>query len=299
MFEAQWFFWGLALPALIAAAVVLGANCLSRFAWVVRIAPAFAVALGFEVGYFATYGWPNLPPVEAQEWVFLVLRPVALVVAVLVAARGGAATGVAWLLRLALAFGAGPLLLQPYLEHTWTAGQAWAWLAGIGVVAAIVWVLLLGLEKRAVTRDERKHTRGWLLMELAIAAGATGMAIMLSGSQTLGQLGLTLAAILAAIELAGQFTKYDQLDTSHVDVPLVILVGLWLSGCFYAELQTWQALLLMLAAQVGWLVEQPWLRRVQGWRVVVVRLAAATLIAGGVVIEAAVRFSREATDAYY
>ena len=298
MITPTWVLLGAVLPAVIGSVVPLVVFYQRCPRWLASIVSVIAVAIGFKVGFMATYGWPKLPPIESHEWLLIVLMPAALVIAIF-ATVTRIPTGIIWVLRLCLAFGAAPILLQPYIEHTWTRAQSTAWLMGLGVAAALFWVLLLRLvSNRYAAKDD--HTPGsWSLLALAIVAGGTGITILTSGSQTLGQLGITLATILIGVAAASLFTRKAAFSlTSHLDLTVTLLIGIWLSGYFYAQLSPIHVILLALAPLTAWfgnLVPGPKHRL----RTTLVKLAPVVILVIAVIGSAVMKFTQEATyDAY-
>lgn len=298
MITPTWVLLGVVLPAVIGVVVPLVACFCHCPRWLANIVLVIAVALGFEVGFFATYGWPKIPPVEAHEWLLVVLRPAALAVAILVAATR-TPIAIIWILRTIIAFGAAPLLLQPYIEHTWTGAQSAKWLAGIGIAAMLFWVLLLRLTPNGRTAEENEnHSTSWSCWALAIVAGGTGVTILMSGSQTLGQLGISLAAVLIGVAVAFLITRKSIfLSTSHLDLTITLLIGIWLCGYFYAQLSPVHVILLALAPQAAWVGHL--IGPKQGLRTALVRLIPVMILVMIVVGLAVMKFTQEsAYDSY-
>jgi len=293
MIEPAWFFWGLVLPAAISAVVLyLWSRGFGTWQWA-GAGWSLAVVPGFVAGYVATYGWPKIPPIESQEWVLVVLVPVAAAISAVAAWRGRGSSAI-WAARWLVAVCAAPLLLQPYLKHQWSGMEALLWLAGIGVAVAGQWVSLAGLEARSSAKTEGAPKGGWFEWVLAGTAGGTGVVILLSGSQTLGQLGLTLACVLAAGGVAGWFGPCPEVRVGRTDVPVVVLIGLWMSGYFYAELAILHVILLMLAPHAAWVGDIPKIRRMPPWQGMAIRLLAVGGVVLAAVILAVVKFRQEA-----
>ncbi len=295
MIEPLWLLLGLLLPAVASVAVLLATRHRRCPAWLSQSGPSLAIATGFVVGYTATYGTPVFPPVESQQWLLTAVLPATLIVSIL-GAINTVPSPIAWIGRLALALGTPPLLLQSYLRYTWSTGQAFTWIASLGVAIATVWALLSRLDAK-YAQAQTPSTRWWPLL-LAIVAGGTGIAIMMSGSQTIAQLGLTLAAVLVAVLILPGGSDQRTPRSSPIDIPFAVLVGLWLNGYFYAELLAWHTALLVLASLMPWVGLIPALRNRPPWQNTAIRLIATAIPIIIVIATAAIRFNREMTDYY-
>ena len=302
MFEPIWFLTGLALPALIAGAIVIVVGLISQSPWLRQAAISTAIALGFIAGYIATYGLPPFPPVESQQWLVVAALPATLVISVL-AAIAFIPTWAAWLLRLLVAFGITPLLLQSYLKYTWSRGESMTWIISLGIAASIGWCLIIFLTRPRQSDNDTPPTRiDWRLWTFAFVAGGTGVTTMLSGSQTLAQLGLSLAATLAGIavlQTINPTTANRDFRGFPVDVPFVALVGLWLAGHFYAEITATHAVVLALSPLAAGIGDLPPLHRLSLGKNLAARLVTILTIVGIVVAHAAIKFSQESATDYY
>ena len=124
------------------------------------------------------------------------------------------------------------------------------------------------------------------------------MTIMLSGSQTIGQLGLTLAVVQAATGMAFAIQHRLRSAQGYVDGSYPVLMGLWLVGYFYADLAAWHVMALAVAYQVVWLGEWSPIRRLVPWQNGVLRLVGVAVVTAGVVAAAAWKFSQDASSYY-
>lgn len=295
MIEPQWFFYGIAWPAILTAGVlaVSGLVC-RRWPWV---APgpgwALGVGAGLMAGYHAVDGWPPLPPTESQHWLVMVALPIAVLLASLGPFQN---TRPKW--RMAVRFlqcllaGATPaVLLQSYLQYEWSYSQAVAWLAGLAVVTIGLW---LGLDQL-----KRRQPGRWLTLNLCIVAAGTGVCVTMSGSQTIGQLALSLAAVLAGAWLVSWVLPKQAASPATLGVAVISLAGLWINGYFYAELTTTNVILLALAPLAGWVTRLPKLRRALGWRSAVTRSVAVLIPVVIALILAGMRFQEEMTHPSY
>ena len=298
MIQPSWYFYGLLLPALLCSGVVLTTGWLfnkERVAWVVR-GPGWAIAIaaGFVAGYHAVDGWPPLPPTESQHWLVLVLLPAAVVCGSL-----GPHDGVPLMARivvraiqLLVAAATPTLLLQSYVQYQWSTQQAVAWLAGLGGYLAILWLLTDLLKERLSER--------LVLTSLVVTAGGTGIVILMSGSQSLGQLGLSLTVILVAGWVVSWFVPQAVGKSTTMGVVLVLLAGLWINAHYYASMTATNTVLLAVSPLGLWLSQLPIMRRMTGWRWIVIRLVVILGPVMAAVIMAAVKFSHEmAKPSYY
>ena len=296
MFEQAWFVQGGAFPAILAAVIVLGVRAIPRPEWLSKTPEVIAIAAGFTVGFVATHGGPNFPPVESQEWFVVVALPISLVVAM--AARICVAPApLFWIMRLLIAFGLPPLLLQPLLQYTWSLAQAVTWLTLLGLANTTVWVLL--------SRPVKPHHGqpfprfDWVIWMLTIVVGATGITTMLSGSQTLAQVTLSLAVTCAAIGAIGVIWPNKNGWQGSIDIALPMLIMIWLNGYFYAEVIPIHAILLGLSPLAVWMGEiDPW-KRWSPSKNAMLRLIAVTAIVTLVVVHAAIKFQQDSTMNYY
>jgi hypothetical protein len=220
------------------------------------------VAVGFFLGSWLLGVRPHWPPREDQDRLLFLLVPAVLGVELL-AALAERLRWLAWLLRLLVAAGAARVLLHDtsYLtdlagpgSSEWSPAQAWLILGGLAAVLAGAWGALGVLVRRTGGRS----------VSLALAAACAGAAvtIMLSGYATGGQIGLPLAATLAAatigsLALAGR----PQLD-GLVGLGVVGLFALLVIGHFFGRLATAHAALLFLGPLLCWLPELPYVRQV-------------------------------------
>jgi hypothetical protein len=255
----------LAAAGLIAAAVAL------LFALASKRRPAWSAAgmvLGVGLGLAAGCAWlgvrPHWPPREDQDRLLLVLIPAVVIVEI-------AATVVgkwAWSLRLALAGSAAWILLfgSSYItdlsgpgSREWSPEQTWLVLSALGAGLIVVWAALAALARRTGGRS--------VPLALSLACIGAGVAIVLSGYASGGQLGLPLAAAVAGVVLSSLILPIP-LDTSGTTgVAVVGLFSLLVVGRFFGQLTTLHAVILFLVPVVCWLPEAPPVRRLRaGYR---------------------------------
>jgi hypothetical protein len=249
---------------------------------------------GFYLGCWMLDLWPRWPPLEDLDRLMILVIPAVLAVETL-AAFAKVPRWLAWVLRLALA-GCVPRVLlhgSSYLADVagpgtrlWSPG--WAWLI-LGILAAVLvtaWIVLALLARRAAGVS--------LVASLALAVGASALAIMLSGYATGGQAGLPLAAaLLGGSAVALVVVPGRCRPAAPIGVALVGLSSLLLAGRFFGELRSDHAILLFGAPLLAWLPELPGLRRLAPWARGLARVLLVGIITSGVVVDAARRFAAE------
>ena len=199
----------------------------------------------------------------------VVILPFAVLVE-LIGAFTKAPRPLVWILRLALASGAGRVLLHGsrYLlgaAGDWTVPQVWTALGGGALLLAAAWILLAWLACR----------RPGISLPLAISQSclAAGMTVVLSGYLDGGAIALPLASALAAAALAARLREKLPATDGAVGIGLVGLFGVLTMGRFFGELSTGRAVALFLAPLLCWVSELPVLSQRKPWIVATVRLA--------------------------
>ena len=295
MIEPAWLLTGILLPIAI---VLLGLELTMLLApgrqhGSVAIVGTLATAAAFVAGYWATTGWPTFPPAESQQRMLVYMLPAAVVVGLLVSVSKVPRL-LPWILRIVVAMAAPPILLLSYIKYTWSTSEAVARLTLIGLLTAAVWSALVMMS--------RKHAGSRVPSTVMFIAGAMGITIMLSGSQTLGQYSLSLSATLAAIAGLALITRGSLSTVGLMDVAAAMLLGLCIEGAFYADLTTTNALLISSVPVLAWLGELSVIRRRPAWQQFVTRWALVLLPLIIAVVLAAMAFAAEMNDtsgAYY
>jgi hypothetical protein len=218
------------------------------------------VGLAFFLGCWLLGFEPHWPPREDQDRLLLVLLP-AVVAVELAAAIPALPLWLPWLLRLAIAAGAGRVLLHntTYLSdlagpgsREWSPAQTWLILGALAGALVEVWLALIALARRTTGRS--------VALALAMTCGGTAITIMLSGYTSGGQLALSLSAALAAATIASLVLSPPADMTGALGVGVVGLFGLLVIGRFFGQLTTTHAALLFFAPLLCWLVELPGVR---------------------------------------
>ena len=263
MITQTWLIYGAALPAGIALLVTL------LFALIrakqpgsraIDVGVAVAVGAAFVVGYQHVSGWPAWPPgahTEAREWLVLAIAPAAVLTALLAALPGRAAV-LGWIARILTAVAVIPLLVQTFIRHDWALLQAVTQLDGPIALLGAVWLATAGLARRQPSVS--------LPLSLMLVAGATGLTIMLSGSNTVGQPALSLAAGLAAVSLIGLLWRGRHGAAGAIDGAWPVTAGLIVIGVVFSELDLINALLLGAAPLLAWVGELPTLKQRKPWQ---------------------------------
>jgi hypothetical protein len=218
--------------------------------------------LGVGGGILAGVWWlgmpPNWPPREDHDRLLLVLVPAVMAVEVLIAVFAKPR----WLLRLAIAASAAPILLygSSYVSdptgpgsREWTPVKSSLILAGLAALLAVVWCALWLLTKRSACRT--------VPIVLALVCAGGSVTVLLSGYAGAGQAGLTIAAALVGAVVASLVLKGTPELNGVVSVGIVGLFALLLVGRFFGQLTTTNALLLFCAPLLTWGAEVPLVRR--------------------------------------
>jgi hypothetical protein len=232
------------------------------------------VGLGLFVGCWLLEVRPRWPPREDQQRFLGLLLPAVVAVECL-ATWPKVSRGLVWGLRALLAASAGRILLHDsrYLADyagpgtaDWTPAETAAVLGGLAVALMVVWALLALLAARQPEPS--------VPCALALACGGAGVAVVLGGNLTDGQIGPVLAAALAGAATASFALPIPRCGPSAVGVGVVGLFALALMGRFFGELSTLSAVLLFLAPLLAWLPE---LRKLRPWLGGVLRVAVVAL----------------------
>ena len=258
----SWLVFGVALPLAVSAVVLGVALAVGRVRGLGTRAADWGVALGVGAGAAVIHlgrDWrPGFPPLDVADrtpW----LVPAALAVGLLgpMLERGG---GAAWPRRVGLFLLATLVyvaILGPILPATAGTRAGLGWLAVTAVLVLAAWENVAWLTVRV---EGGALLGSWL----AVAAG-TGVVLLVSGSLTLGQLGLALASALVAPLLLSWRWPLGPSVRSAAPIVLAVLTALLLNGHVYASLPTASALLVAAAPAGAWLARigparrRPWL----------------------------------------
>lgn len=267
---------GAALAVLLVSLIGSGGRRRGDRPW----AAALAVAAGYGAGHIARNGWPggNWQAIQAWEWLLPAVAVAAALAVFGVIARWP--TWATWGLRVLLVAATLLLSLHPFLRHTWGLAAGIVWVGGLTAAFVGFWLSCDGLARRASGRT--------LPLHLAFVAGGTGVVLILTGSQRLAELGVVLAAALAAIVVVAARRSGRTVALGVAAVAPVALAGLWLNGHFYAESGATALALLALAPSAAWIGLLPPVRRIKPWKqTLVCTLAVAALVSAAVILAAA------------
>jgi hypothetical protein len=243
-----------------------------------------ALGIGYALGHAGASEWltsgelPPIPPLNATDWLpWLAL--VAMIVG-LVEALWPSPAWARWENRLLLTVATLWLLIGPIYRSLWEPEQ-WkgaVWVCGLGAGILVFWGVLEGLSCR--------RGRG-MLLPLAVLAGGTAAALVLSRFLVLGECAIGLAGALGAAWLVSRW--WVELSPSGGGVPVValLLAGLILGGFFYAELPAPSALLLAVAPLALLVDRLGPVARWPGWAAGLARFVAVLVPVGAAVALAA------------
>jgi hypothetical protein len=212
-------------------------------------------------------GWPvagSWEQLSAWHWVFW-LAAVATLLELVGERIPGRAWG-RWALRAGLVFAGLIALLQPYWRYTWEGVDAAKWLLGLTVLFVVLWA--------SVDRATRRiGDVSWPFCATIVSLG-TSLALILTGSQRLSELGLILTSVMGVLALAGLKPARRPLAGGASAVFPVIIGGLLLSAHFYSETPGRTVLLLAFAPSAIWIGHIPPLSRMRPWKLTAIRIGA-------------------------
>ncbi len=237
--------WGIGVPALLCAAILLAVlrpwqgAAGGTAGW----AAANALAAGFVVSYLIVRDWEvAVPPKLPWEWLayLVVLAAIALGYGVSVGGRSRSAwTG--WI------FASG---LCAYLIVGTRVDQFWAWRI---VTAAMMVASMSGLD-----RLREQTSNGVFPFSIGLVAVAACLVLLEARNDTLAQMAGALAACLGVIAVMGWWQSSITLGGGGVLVVGMLLPGLAMSGYFAGtRLPAWCFVLASLAPAAYWLTELP------------------------------------------
>lgn len=229
-----------------------------------RIGGVLGVGGGIYAGCWRLGVSPNWPPREDQDRLLFVLFPSVIVVEAVVA-FAARPRWLPWLLRMAVAGSAAPILLygSSYISEPagpgsreWTPFQTGLILGGLAAMLAAVWGALGLLVKRSACRS--------VPVVLAIVCAGASVTVMLSGYASGGQIGLMISAALLGAVIASLVLAGTPEMNSVVSLGVVGLFALLVVGRFFGQLSTANAAVLFGAPLLAWGAELPVVRR-GGW----------------------------------
>lgn len=197
--------------------------------------PALALAVSFITGWTLTKGAPRWPVPDSAGWL-PILAIGGLVVGTFVAWQR-INTATTSFLRLLVSFAAVWATTQSLQSHTWE-GQAWLWVAGLGILLFAIWSLW---ESLLVRHDGPLAPALLLVLFSALAVGS-----LLGKTATISQSTGIICASLGGMFLAAFFRRHLDLSRATLFVAMPLFAGLLVNAYFYAEFGTIAAVLLLL-----------------------------------------------------
>lgn len=225
-----------------------------------------AVCLGFLAGVWMLSLLPAWPPSVDRARLIWVLIPLAVVVE-LVCSAPQLPRPLVWGLRLILAAVIAPVILfgsvyfsgnEGFGSGKWSAGQATGYLALMGAAFLVYRWLLSQIYEKLPNRI--------VVCVFFIACASSGVAIMLSGYLSAGQLLFPLSATLVGLLVASLVggRTYAGL-AGGVSLASVILLASLLAGHFFARLEIVHAVVLAIFPLGLGLLTLPYVRSLALW----------------------------------
>ncbi|MEZ6191834.1 MAG: hypothetical protein R3C45_11175 [Phycisphaerales bacterium] len=226
--EPVWFLYGVAIPLAIALAIVwaLSRGRDARAGGWPTVGWALGIGLATFAALLANTGLPPWKPIESTHWLVIAVAPGALLVALLGAWKK-VPRPLLMALRVLVAAGIAPVLLQPMLRYSWDSPEATAWLSGLGLAALLIW----GLMHLHMTR----HGGVAPLFVLGATAAGVAACTVMSGSITAGQLAGSFAVGLGGAYLATLKSKsLTHAGPAMTDAVVPVLLGLLINSWMYS-----------------------------------------------------------------
>jgi hypothetical protein len=144
-------------------------------------------------------------------------------------------------------------MLRPQLKQESVEPRLfWIWIIGLTVAATVWWVLMDVLAAR--TRG------GGVSILLSLVMGTAALSLVNASSQRLGQLSGAVAIALGVIAVVGFWGRESMVARGTLLVIVVLLLGMLVSGKFFADLTLRDMLLLAAAPLAMWAGKLPWVR---------------------------------------
>jgi hypothetical protein len=290
MFTVNDLWAGVARPLVLTAATVVIAAHITRRRFTARDSRSWAgplaVGIGFAGGYWSLFGWGGFPPLDASEWLLFLTLPL-VILGTLDSLLHVGLPGT--LLTTVVAAPSAMLLLSWPLVKSHDTFQPDALLLTVVASALTVgWIVAMDALAARVSAAR-------LSAILLVAAAPASVALGLSGSQRLAQIGGALAATQAGAMVAHLGLGHAGVGRGSMLVSGVLYAGLLLCGHVYAQLTLVNAVLLFAAPAVAWAAQIPG-HRFDGRKRWVTQLAAVAAVAGWAMLRAILEFNVEATN---
>lgn len=252
-------FYGIALPLLVAAALVFlfwRPWQKSERQWEDSSVGPAVLAASYCAAQVGLLGMPKLPPVDSLHWIFWLSAEIALLWVLYKSLR--LPENFVGILSLILALLSPALILWPLVSHTWGASVA---ILHIGWGTGLVAFMSFFLAARA-----GESPGAALPLSLAGCAGGLSITLLLSASAILAQLAGALAIGLLVLLLPAVREKRFMFAPAAGLVFALVYTGLLLGGHFYAELAVPETILLAFAPFALWLDELLPAGKLAGWK---------------------------------
>lgn len=263
--------WGVVLPALVTAVVLLAACRPWRRprsgpgAWV----GAMGLGAGYVTGHLALFGWPGLTPKESWQWMPHIAAAVATAGILIASARVPRRMG--WGIAVLVAIGAGWLLVPRWQE------ARLVWTVVLASVAMAMWMVMHAMaERTTVVSASVIVLVAALVAALVLERAATARFVQLAGA---------LAASAGGCLVVAPLVSSLKLGPGLAGMGAVLLVGLMFTGHFnhFSDIPAICFFLVMAAPLMAWVGQLGPIRRRKAWQ----RLAfevAAVLVPGAVAV---------------
>jgi len=226
--------WGVVAPVLVAAGLSAAAQAFKKRTG--RATPpveGFFLWAGYSTAYAGLAGWPPFPPVEATQWLVVLLFAVAWVPVMETRMEKPALRA---MLRMLFAFAIVGVLLKPRAEIAWSVTEGLSWLLGWSLSLSLGWMLMS-------TPEPRRHS-DWSAIPMLVGMAGANIALFLSGSALLAQLGGAGATILLGLTLMNS-TGRGSIPQAVVGPLICLIFCLVVLGQTYAYLPLASACLLL------------------------------------------------------
>lgn len=213
------------LPALLAGILwLLGGRFRTAHLWLSTL----AVGGGMTLIYFLMLGSPQMPPIDAQAWVFwlgLGLMPLGWIVGITPAYRWVAG----WVLLLTLPWGFVMLFTPLMRTEYWSLTVGVAWILAFGIGLAIL--------AYAVPLSE-SHLSGWQMALLLAMFGGISAGMMFYGakSASFAQMAGSLGAVAGIGVPIGLWMRAFQVGRGAIALAVLLYGVIWALGFAYASL---------------------------------------------------------------
>jgi hypothetical protein len=216
----------------------------------------FALGFGFLLGFAALKGGPKLPPGEAVEWLFFAAASMALVSLVY---QFVWRQQWVWIVAVAALLLATIIAItQPLVENSWSRTESIAWIAGCFFSAMVV-----AVGCSFAVRNERGFA---IAAAQAIILSLGAAVLIMSGSQTYGQLAGTLPASLFPMVLLAILLRTNLIGPEPMPMFVLLFGGMLLCGHLYSELTLLNTFLLFFSPLGCWIGKPARIQKLKSWQ---------------------------------